>query len=148
GVVRELLRKWGLPESLSQGDRDIVLPLNLAVGKATKPEINVQTRSVYDLIEVAANSVEVPPEHAAQGLTDGGFEGPSSMRGVLRIQSSPSYPSTGVLVAIRHRGYWFYIAADDGPSKLGFRLLQTLIDMRLAEGTPQTIPTLTIPVSR
>jgi hypothetical protein len=67
---------------------------------------------------------------------------------VLTIQSSPSYPSTAVLVAVRHRGYWFYIAQDDGPSKLAFRLLQTLIDMRLAEGTPQTIPTLTIPVSR
>jgi hypothetical protein len=53
-----------------------------------------------------------------------------------------------VLVAIRHRGYWFYIPADDGPSKLTFRLLQTLIGMRLVEGTPQTIPTLTIPVGR
>jgi len=148
GVVRQLLRKWGLPESLVQGDRDIVLPLNLAVGKVSKPELNVQTRSVYDLIEIAANAVEVPPEHAAQGLTDQGFEGSSPLRGVLRIQSSPTYPSTGTLVAVRHHGYWFYIAADDGPSKLAFRLLHTLIEIRLVEGAPQTIPTLTIPVSR
>jgi hypothetical protein len=53
-----------------------------------------------------------------------------------------------VLVAVRHRGYWFYIPADEGPSKLAFRLLQTLIGMRLVEGTPQTIATLTIPASR
>jgi hypothetical protein len=147
-VVRELLRRWGLPASLAQGDRDIVLPVNLAVGKVTRPELNVQTRSVYDLIEIAANSVEVPPEHVAQGLEDPGLEELSPFRGGLRIQSSSSYPSTDVLVAVRHRGYWFYIAADDGPSKLAFRLLQMLIGMRLVEGTPQTTPTLTIPVGR
>jgi hypothetical protein len=147
-VVRELLRRWGLPASLAQGDRDIVLPLNLAVGKVTRPELNVQTRSVYDLIEIAGSAVEVPPEHVALGLTDPGLDAPSPLHGMLRIQSSPSYPSAAVLVAVRHRGYWFYIPADDGQSKLAFRLVQTLIGMRLVEGTPQTIPTLTIPVSR
>ena len=146
-VVRELLRRWGLPASLTQGDRNIVLPVNLAFGKATRPELNVETRSVYDLIEVAAGSVEVPPEHAALGLADRGLDG-LSPPGDLRIQSSPSYPSRDVLVAVRHRGYWFYIPADDGPSKLAFRLLQMLIGMRLVEGTPQTTPTLTIPVGR
>ena len=147
-VVRDLLRTWSLPASLAQGDRDIVLPVNLAVGKVTRPELNVQTRSVYDLIDLAASAVEVPPEHAARGLADPGTGAPSAFRGDLRIQSSRSYPSTDVLVAVRHRGYWFYIAADDGPSKFTFHLLQTLIGMRLVEGTPQTTPTLTIPVSR
>ena len=146
-VVRELLRRWGLPASLGAGDRDIVLPVNLAVGKVTRPELNVETRSVYDLVEIAAGSVEVPHEHAALGLADRGLDGLSPPGG-LRIQSSPTYPTTDVLVAVRHRGYWFYIAADDGPSKLAFRLLQTLIGMRLVEGTPQAIPTLTIPVGR
>src|SRR5262245_1424270 len=87
-VVRELLRMWGLPESLVQGDRDIVLPLNLAVGKVSKPELNVQTRSVYDLIEIAANSVEVPPEHTEQGLASQGFDGQSPLGGGLRSQIS------------------------------------------------------------
>jgi hypothetical protein len=147
-VVSELLQLWGLPASLAAGNGNIVLPVNLAVGKITKPELNVQTRSVYDLVEIAASSVEVPPEHAAAGIADAGGAGPSPFRDDLRIQSSSSYPSTAVLVAVRHRGYWFYILADDGPSKLTFRLLQTLMGMRLVEGTPQTIPTLTIPVSR
>jgi hypothetical protein len=147
-VVRELLQLWRLPPSLAAGDGDIVLPVNLAVGKVTKPELNVQTRSVYDLIEIAATSVEVPPEDAAQGLAGPALPGPSPFRDDLKIQSSSSYPSTPVLVAIRHRGYWFYIPADDGPSKLTFRLLQTLIGMRLVEGTPQTTPTLTIPVGQ
>src|SRR5262249_52874916 len=41
-VVRELLRTWGLPASLSRGDRQIVLPMNLSVGATTKPELNLQ----------------------------------------------------------------------------------------------------------
>ena len=147
-VVRELLQRWGLPASLAAGNGDIVLPVNMAVGRVTKPELNVQTRSVYDLIEIAASTVEVPPEDAAQGLAGPPLAGPSPFRDDLRIQSSPSFPSTPGLVAVRHRGYWFYIPADDGPSKLTFRLLQTLIGMRLVEGTPQTTPTLTIPVTR
>ena len=147
-VVRELLQRWGLPASLAGGNGNIVLPVNLAVGQVTRPELNVQTRSVHDLVEIAASSVEVPAEHAALGIADPGLAGPSPFRDDLRIQSSPSFPSTPVLVAVRHRGYWFYIPADDGPSKLTFRLLQTLIGMRLVEGTPQTTPTLTIPVTR
>ena len=91
----------------------------------TRPELNVQTRSVYDLIEIAASSVEVPPEHAALGLPDPGLDGVTPLHGVMRIQSSPSRPSTDPLVAVRYRGYWFYIAGDDGPSKLAFRLLQS-----------------------
>ena len=147
-TVRELLRRWGLPTSLGRGDRDIVLPVNLAFGKATEPGLNVETRSVYDLIEIAASSVEVPPEHAAAGLSDPRLDGLSPLRGMLRIQSSRGHPSADVLVAVRHRGHWFYIAANDSPSKLAFRLLQTLIGMHLVEGTSQTIPTLTIPVAK
>jgi len=147
-AVRELLGRWGLAGSLAREGRDIVLPLKLALGKATKPELNLQTRSVYDLIEVAARSVEVPPEHAARGLPDPALDGPSPLRGLLRIRSSPGRPPGDVLTAVRYRGYWFYVSADDGPSKLAFRLLQTLINMRLVEAAPPTIPTLTIPASR
>ena len=145
-AVRELLRRWGLPESLARDGHDIVLPANLAVGDVTKPELNLQTRSVYDLIEMAASSVEVPPEHAGLALLDAMPEGASPLGGLLTIRSSAHRPSGEVLVAVRHRGYWFYVSADDGPSKSAFRLMQTLINMRLVEAVPQAVPTLTIPV--
>jgi hypothetical protein len=147
GVVQELLRLWGLPPSLARGDREIVLPLNLAVGRTTKAELNVVTRSVYELVNLAANAVDVPPEHAALGLTDHALDRVSSFQGLLRIHSSPGAPSTAVLVSVRHRGYWFYISADDPESKRAFQLLQVLIGMLLVEGTPQSVPTLTIPVA-
>lgn len=147
-VVRALLAQWGLPASLAHGDRDIVLPVTLGFGRGTGPALNVQTRSVHELIEIAAGAVEVPSEHAARGLVDPGLDRGASLGGVLKIHSSPDYPSADVLVAVHHRGHWFYISLDDAPSKLAFRLLQTLIGMRLVEGAPQTIPTLTIPVAQ
>lgn len=147
-TVRDLLRRWSLPASLAERDGDIVLPVRLGVGKVTAPALNVQTRSVYDVIEIAATAVEVPPEHAALGLPDPELDNRSPLRGLLTIRTAPRRPAANVLVAAHHRGYWFYIAADDAPSKLAFRFLQTLIGMRLIEAAPQTLPTLTIPVGR
>jgi hypothetical protein len=147
-VVRDLLRRWGLSTSLARGDRDIVLPLDLAVGRPTQSKLNVVTRSVYELVMLAASAVDVPPEHAALGLTDHALDHVSFFRGLLRIHSSPDPPSTAVLVSIRHRGFSFYIAADDTESKRAFHLLEVLIGMHLVEGTPQTAPMLTIPVAK
>lgn len=147
-VVEDLLRRWGLSRSLARGGRDIVLPVTLAVGRATTPKLHVVTRSVYDLVELAASVVDVPPEHAALGLADPVSDRGSSMGDVLRIHSSPGPPSAPMLVAVRHRGHWFYVAANDAESKRAFQLLQVLIGMRLVEASPQSVPTLTIPVAK
>ncbi len=144
--VRKLLRRWGLPDASARRGAKIVLPLRLAIGPATEPALNVQTRSVYDLIELAARSVEIPPEHAERGLVDQVPEREAALHGVFTIHSSRTRPDSEVLVATRHHGYWFYVAANDGQSKFVFRLLQSLIGMRLADVTPQAVPTLTIPV--
>ena len=146
-VVAELLQLLGLPPSLARGDRAIVLPVNLAVGQATKPGLNVVTRSVFDLVSLAASTVEVPPEHAALGLAEPSG-GVSSFQGLLRVRSSADPPSAPVLVSVRRRGHWFYILASDAESKLAFQLLQVMVGMRLVETPPQAIPTLTIPVTR
>lgn len=147
-LVAELLQRLGIPKSLARDGHDIVLPLNLAVGRAAKPELNLVTRSVFELVNLAATAVEVPPEDVALGLTDPGPARDSSLRGWLKIHSAPVLPSTPVLVAVRHRGHWFFVLADDAASKLAFQLLQVLVGMRLVEGTPQSVPTLTIPVTR
>lgn len=147
-VVVELLQRLGLPASLARGGQHIVLPVDLAVGHATKPALNVVTRSVFDLVSLAASTVDVPPEHAALALAEEQPDRSSCFQGLLRIRSSPDSPSAPVLVSVRHRGHWFYISADDAESKLAFQLLQVLVGMRLVEGIPQSVPTLTIPVTR
>ena len=145
-TVRALLRAWNVQERAMRTGRNIVLPVRLAVGTPEQPGLNVQTRSVYELIEIAALGVDVPTGDVERRLVDRADPGASPLHGVFTIHSSPSRPTGEVLVATRHRGHWFYIAADDGPSKLMFRLLQSLIGMRLVEATPQAVPTLTIPV--
>ena len=147
-VVHELLRRWDLSPSLARADRDIVLPLRLAVGQPADPALNVVTRSVYELVTLAASAVDVPPEHAALGLTDPAPGSCLALPGLVRSHSSPDPPSAAVLVSVRHRGYSFYILADDAESKRAFQLLQVLIGMRLVEGAPQSVPTLTIPVGK
>ena len=145
-TVRALLRSWNVPERAMRTGRSVVLPVRLAVGTPDQPGLNVQTRSVYELLEIAGLGVDVPTEHAERGLVDRADPDASPLRGLFAVHSSRSRPTADVLVAARHRGYWFYVAADDGPSKLMFRLLQSLIGMRLVDVAPHTIPTLTIPV--
>ena len=146
-TVRELLGMWGLPKSLARQGRDVVLPVKSGFGSTPAPRLNVQTRSVYDLIEIAAAGVEVPVEDVASGLADARLDERPPPDG-LRIRSSRHRPPFDVLVATEIRGWWFYIPANDGPSKFAFKLLQTLITMRLADAAPQSTPTLTIPVGR
>lgn len=146
--VRALLRSWRVPDAATRDGRVIELPLRAGVGAATTPALNVQTRSVYDLIEIAATAVEVPAEHAGRGLADLPPGTTTPLVGLFTVHSGPRPPADDVLVATRHRGHWFWIAANDRPSKTLFRLLQSLIGMRLVEGTPQAVPTLTIPVGR
>jgi sulfate permease family protein len=89
---------------------------------------------------IAATSLAEHPEHAALGLAAPGLDEPSPLRDLLRIRSSASAPSTDVLVAVRHRGYWFYIPADDAGSKLTFHLLQTLHRHAARRGHPADHP--------
>ena len=122
--------------------------MNLAVGQVTKPELNVQTRSVYDLIEIAASSVEIPPEDAALGIAGPGLAGPSPFRDDLRTPELVELSLHGCSRRGRHPRLLVLHPGRRRTEQAHVRLLQTLIGMRLVEGTPQTIPTLTIPVSR
>jgi hypothetical protein len=117
-------------------------------GAARPPRLNVQTRSVYDLLQIAAAAVEVPAEHVERGLVDPGLDGFSPPEDFLTVRSSRKRSATAVLAEVQHRGWWFYIPTNDGASKFGFALLQGLMNMRLMEGAPQTSPTLTIPVGK
>ena len=147
-AVRAFLRSVGLSDAAARDGRAIELPVRLGVGTATKPALNVQTRSVYDLIELAATAVDVPEEHAARGIADAPRGADTPLQGFFAIHSGRTRPAGDVLVATQHRGYWFWIAANDDRSKTIFRLLQALIGMRLVDATPQAVPTLTIPVGK
>jgi len=126
----------------------VTLQVALGVGGHGGDRIELMTRSGFDLLQVAAASVEVPEEHLESGLAS-----PLPPRGPvcdeIRIRHSSS-PPEDALVAVRRHGWWFWIDAKDGRSKESFRLLEAIASSRIADATEgrSRVPVLTVPVSR
>jgi hypothetical protein len=126
----------------------LTIPVVLGVGKPSVPAVNLKTRSLWDLLQIAAASVDVPSNELESGtappIPAAGAAGRS-----IRIRCSGSAPDDAV-TAIRHHGSWFYIEATDAESKETFRILQALISSSLAEAADRekATPVLTVPVSR
>jgi len=106
----------------------------------------VQTRSVAEIVLIAAGSIEVPSEHVNAGLVEAGPDLPA-IYPILKIHSSRDAPARAN-VAVHHRGWWFYVDDTDLASKRMFQRIQMLFLTRLSEATrgTQTAPLLTIPV--
>ena len=121
----------------------------------TKPErdtkisdrIVIDTRSVLDTIAFLSSGVEVPEAHLERGWASKDWPIPGvqdrGLPGLIRIRSSDDQPDSAL--AVRHRGYWFYLADDDPESRLAFLLLAEILRMALSPGEGQT-PVLTLPV--
>jgi hypothetical protein len=145
--VIELAGLLGLSADASEG-KNIVLPVRLEISSSQSDSLRIQTRSAARCVRVAAGAVEVPAEHLDEGLTRV-HEPLGEVGRYLTIRSSRRQPK-GALVAVQRHDTWFYIDGKDHSSKQFFRWLQFLISLRLsdASASPQTVPVLTVPVSR
>ncbi len=127
--------------------KEIVIPAYFAVNTKKVWGIGITTRSTFDLIEIFSAAIEVPQEHALKGLTINsppmGWPG----RGI-RIISSTKKPENRSL-AVKYRGYWFYIDETDQRTKAFFRALRAYWSVSIAAAADQkAAPVLTLPVSR
>jgi hypothetical protein len=129
-------------------DPVVSLPVELGIGRPEAPAIRLETRSLYDLFGIAAASVEVPEKHLesgwAQRLPPSGPAGRS-----IRIRRSDRRPKEAI-AAVRHHGSWYYVDGTDTASKLTFRILESLISVRIADAVDheKATPVLTVPVAR
>ncbi len=144
--VREYLGLLGLPMPADES-KDIVLPVYFAVKGQDLNGIAVSTRSTFDLIEILRAAIEIPEAHADAGLAirypQTGLAGKN-----LRIHASEDKPEQEA-IAVRHRGYWFYIHEADMRTKLYYLMIRTLWSVSIAAASEQrAAPVLTIPVSR
>ena len=136
---------FAAPEDL---DGVITLPVQLGIGSSAEPTIRLETRSLFDLFQIAAASVEVPKEHlesgAAHRLPPSGPLGRS-----IQIRRSKDRPD-GAVAEVRHHGWWYSIDGTDTASKLTFWILESLISVRIADTVEhgKARPVLTVPVSR
>lgn len=144
--VLRLIALLDLPKP--EGDPDqLVIPAYLAINNRKAWGIGITTRSTQDLIEILRAAVEIPEEHAAEGLAidfpPRGLPGQGA-----RIISSKEKPKR-MMVGVQHEGYWYYIDKTDQGTKSVFRLLRTFWSISIAYSAEQkAVPVLTIPVSR
>jgi hypothetical protein len=127
--------------------KEIVIPVYFAVKTRKVWGIGITTRSIYDLVEIFSAAIEVPQEHALKGLTINpppmGWPG----RGI-RIISSTKKPGN-MSLAVKYRGYWFYIDETDQRTKAFFRDLRAYWSVSIAAAADhKAAPVLTLPVSR
>jgi hypothetical protein len=143
--VSEFIDLLKLPISPAETPH-IIIPVYFGVKESKLHGIAISTRSTYDLIQILKAAVEVPQEHADSGLTVA-FPplGPAGKN--IRIYTSEDKPQREV-IAVKHRGYWFYIDERDMDTKLFYMMARMLWSVSIA-GTAEhkSAPALTIPVS-
>ena len=140
--VARLLELLGITRPVREGD-DVVIPVRLSVGSPDPGAIAIETRSLLDLMRLAAASIELPAE-AASGAVRVRERGPAGR--AIRIRVASARPAQA-RVAVEHRGWWYYVADDDEPSKQWFQILQLLAGAQTPGAAAGTGPVLTVPVT-
>ena len=117
--------------------------------------LDLETRSLLQVLYFLSKGVEVPPEHAAAQLTrvtreaDGRpFDWHRVTQGLFRVMSRPAgqAPPPSAHVAVRYLDRWFYIDKADHDSMSTFSLVLQLSRLELV-GKTGPGPTLTLPLS-
>jgi len=145
--VAELLALLGLPQP-RDGSRRLVLPVASERARSESTELTLTTRSVYDLVEILAASIDVPETHGREGLSLS-YPPLGAAGRNLHIRYSEKKPKRA-LVRVEYRGSWYYIDETDQPTKEAFRLVSALWAVSIASATQhlQKAPVLTLPTSR
>lgn len=157
-VIRELETLLNLQPGLDRYDlvvaSDAADPLRFPVRRST--DLRLTPRSTGQVYFYLANGVEVPPEHFDAGLVprpvapDGSpFDMRAVTAGLFAVHACKGHkPPPTAYVAVKYRGYWFYIDDRDQPTKTTFAMMLELgrLDFGLQETTSG--PFLTLPIGR
>jgi hypothetical protein len=108
-------------------------------------------RSIMQIMIFMSKGVCVPAEHVAAGVvptTPGPGGGPYDWSrvtaGQFFVHSDPHRPGDAE-VAVKYRGYWFWIARDDVNSRASLSFLEVLFALQESEGRAPG-PLLTLPL--
>lgn len=143
--VAELLRTLRVQRG-PEGGAPITVPLRFFVGALWTDGVDLETPSALEVIEAAAAGVEVPEAHLSEGIAQPSAGTPQ--RALIKVHASRNHPAPAS-VAVKHRGWWFFVDGRDTRSKQAFMVLRTLIGLRLDDAASgQRVPVLTIPVAR
>jgi hypothetical protein len=114
-------------------------------------DLAIDTRSLLGVMYYLSNGVAVPPEHQMDGPVTQTYDAngqPFDWKELLGELFTVCYGKTrprDAAVAVRYRGWWFYIAANDESSLATFALLNQLASLTSGERRGAA-PVLTLPV--
>jgi hypothetical protein len=153
--VSELARVLRLNPSQETYDVEEVIEGQLRPGQDDPPrtKIAVTTRSVLEVMYFLSQTINVPSEHVCAAVVkethnpDGSlFDWGQVVGDLFRVEVAKHKPKTAYL-AVRYRGYWFYIDDSDSSSKITLNVFSELFRLQrisAAEGGPL----LTLPIGR
>jgi hypothetical protein len=130
-------------------------PFSLTSPPPPTDTLRLVVRSTVQAMFYLAHGVLVPPEHVACGLVqvtvepDGQvFDWQEVTRELFTVRSVKQHcRPEHAHVAVRYRGWWFYIDDRDQASKTTFSLLMPLARVDLV-GARKATPVLTLPISK
>ena len=107
------------------------------------------TRSMAEIFQEIAATVEVPPQDVDEGRANAPPPAPAAPNRwdepMVRVHSGSAQPPDAY-AAVRYHGRWFWIDDRDLPSKTVFTFILVLFS--LAEtGSAPTAPVITIPAN-
>jgi hypothetical protein len=116
-------------------------------------QIDLETRSLLQALFFISHAVQIPPEHAQQGIArmttgaDGQpFDWRQVMDGLFQVKHKQGTERPkNAHVAVPYKGYWFYIDETDQDTKVTFSLLMELARLELP-GRKGREPILTLPL--
>jgi hypothetical protein len=116
-------------------------------------QLDLETRSLLQVLFFVAHGVTVPPCHAASGVApqtfgaDGvGFDWDEVLTGLFKVSwAVGKNPPPCAAVAVRYRDYWFYIDDRDRDTKATFALLVEVSRLELG-AKAGAAPILTLPL--
>jgi hypothetical protein len=119
-----------------------------------RPEVRMQLRTFYSVLNLLAYGVNVPPkdEEERRAFTKDLYDkAVSEGRAVdlskkFVVHSSEGDRPENAFVAVKHRGTWFYVDDRDHASKRFFNATYDLFNMEIAPSSGGGGPILTVPV--
>jgi hypothetical protein len=157
-VLAELMSLLNLVPGLPRYDLVVVtggVPDPLLHPSPPSRELRIVPRSTSQVFFFLSNGVEVPAEHVECGLVqppvdDQGkvFDSREVTAGLFTVHTCKAHkPPSTAYVAVKYRGYWFYIDDRDEASKTTLALMMQLVRLDFSR-QQQAAPLLTLPVGR
>jgi hypothetical protein len=116
-----------------------------------RTDLFVTPRSTAQVYLYLANGVKVPADHVAAGLVSppAAADGHAATGGLFAVQTATGHkPPPHAYLAVKYRGWWYYLDDQDAQSKSTFALVLQLSRLDLRRRPPGGGPLLTLPAGR